>query len=163
MVKAIMKELTISAEPGKQEILIVYEIEAPRPQVFAAFTNPNLISEWWGPNQYITNVDKYELKPGGLWRFVQHDADGNIFAFHGIFHDIDQPERVVYTFEFEGMPGHVLLETVRFDAIQNKTRIIDQVVFQSVEDRDGMLNAGMIDGSKQSMKRFSKLISKQIS
>ena len=158
-----MKELTISAEPGKQEVIIVYEIEVPRPQVFDLFTNPNLISQWWGPNQYITNVDKFEFKPGGLWRFVQHDADGNEFAFHGVYHDIDRPERIVYTFEFEGMPGHVLLETVRFNAIQNKTRIIDQIVFQSIEDRDGMLNAGMIEGSKQSIERFSKLIRKQIS
>lgn len=158
-----MKELAILAEPGKQEVFIVYEFEYPRPQVFDVFTNPSLISQWWGPNQYITDVDKFELKPGGLWRFVQHDADGNEFAFHGVYHDIERPERIVYTFEFEGMPGHVLLETVRFEALQNKTRIIDQIVFQSIEDRDGMLDAGMIEGSKQSMQRISKLLGKQLS
>lgn len=99
-----------------------------------------------------------EVRPG--WRFVQRDYDGNVYAFHGVYHEIVPPERLVYTFEFEGMPGHVLLETVTFEEHDGKTKLTDTSVFQTVEDRDGMLKLGMEEGAAETMDRLAEYLAK---
>src|SRR5437868_4860003 len=128
-------------EPGKQELTITHVFDAPRELVFKAFTDPKLVSQWFGPREYTTTVDKMEARPGGLWRFVQRNENGDEFAFHGVHHDLVAPERIIATFEFEGVPGHVLLQTVNFEPLGQKTRLVEQLVFQSVADRDGMAAA----------------------
>ena len=77
-----------------------------------------------------------------------------------MYHEIVAPERLVYTFEFEGMPGRVLLETVTFEEQGGKTKLTDKSVFQTVEDRDGMLQSGMEEGAAESMDRFVELLAK---
>ena len=155
-----MTETILIAEPGVQEIVATRVFDAPRELVFKAITDPNLIPQWWGPRSLTTTVDKMEVKPGGIWRFVQRDAGGNEYAFHGVYHSIESPDRIVYTFEFEGVPGHVLLETVTFEDQDGKTKLVDQLVFQSVEDRDGMLMSGMEEGAAETMDRFAELLAK---
>jgi len=155
-----MTEMILIAEPGVQEIVATRVFDAPRELVFKAITDPNLIPQWWGPRSLTTTVDKMEVKPGGIWRFVQRDAGGNEYAFHGVYHGIESPDRIVYTFEFEGVPGHVLLETVTFEDQDGKTKLVDQSVFQSVEDRDGMLMSGMEEGAAETMDRFAELLAK---
>lgn len=154
-----MTKLNLIAEPGKQEICLTRIFDAPRDLVFKAMTDPKHIPQWWGPKKYSTVVDKMEVKAGGLWRFVQHDEQGNEFAFHGVYHAIMSPERTVSTFEFEGMPGHVLLETAILEALPDgKTKLTDTSVFQSVEDRDGMLSSGMEDGATETWERLAELL-----
>jgi uncharacterized protein YndB with AHSA1/START domain len=121
-------------------------------------TDPTLIPRWWGSNGYTTTVDKMEVRMGGIWRYVSRDADGNEFAFRGVYHQIMPPERLVYTFEWEGMPGHILLETVTFEERGGKTTVTDSSVFQSVEDRDGMIQQGMEDGANETWDRFDELL-----
>jgi uncharacterized protein YndB with AHSA1/START domain len=150
-----MSKTTVTAEPGKQEVLITRTFDAPRELVFKTFTNPKLIPQWWGPG---TIVDQMDVRPGGSWRFVQHDENGNEYGFHGVYHDITSPERVVNTFEFEGMPGHVLMETVTFSEENGKTTLRNLSVFQSVDDRDGMLMSGMEEGANASLNRFEALL-----
>jgi uncharacterized protein YndB with AHSA1/START domain len=150
-----MSKTTVIAEPGKQEVVITRTFDAPRELVFRTFTNPDLIPQWWGPG---TIVDQMDARPGGSWRFVQRDEEGNEYGFHGVYHDITQPERVINTFEFEGMPGHVLLETVTFEEQDGKTMLRNLSVFQSVEDRDGMLMSGMEEGANVSLNRFAELL-----
>ncbi len=99
-----------------------------------------------------------EVRPGGIWRYVQRDSAGNEFAFHGVYHDAVSPERLVYTFEFEGMPGHISLETVTLDDQDGKTLVTDRTVFQTVEDRDGMFQSGMQEGATESMDRVAELL-----
>lgn len=146
------------AEPGTHLIVLVRTFDAPRGLVFKALTDPDLVPKWWGPYSLTTTVDKMEAKAGGLWRYVQRDDHGSEFAFHGVYHEITAPERVVQTFEFEGMPGHVLLEILTLDEQDGKTTITDTSIFQSVEDRDGMLNAGMEGGATESWERFEELL-----
>jgi uncharacterized protein YndB with AHSA1/START domain len=156
-----MTKMNLIAEPGKQEIIMTRLFDAPRELVFKAYTDPNLIPQWWGPKGLTTTVDKMDVSEGGVWRFVQRDAEGNEYAFHGVYHSIVSPERLVYTFEFEGMPGHVLLATVTFEELDDgKTKLTDRSVFQSVEDRDGMLKSGMEEGAAESMDRFAELLAK---
>ena len=100
------------------------------------------------------------MKLGGVWRYVQRDADDNEYAFHGVYHDIISPERLVYTFEFEGMPGHILLETVTLEEQDSKTKLTDKSVFQTVEGRDGMLEMGMEEGAAETLDRLAELLGK---
>jgi uncharacterized protein YndB with AHSA1/START domain len=154
---------TITAEPGKQELTITREFDAPRELVFKAVTDPNLIPQWWGPRYLTTEVDKLDLRPGGQWRFLNRDAQGNAYAFHGVYHEVLAPQRIIDTFEFEGLPetGHVTLETMKLEALPGgRTRLTTQSVFQSVADRDGMLQSGMEEGAKDTYDRLEELLQK---
>lgn len=145
-------------EPGKQEIVMTRTFDAPRDLVFKTMTDPNLIPKWWGPRYLTTTVDEMDLRPGGRWRYLQRDPQGNEHAFHGVYHDITAPERLVFTFEYEGVPGHVLLDTVTLEEVDGKTRLTDQSVFQSVADRDGMVQSGMESGATEMMDRLEELL-----
>jgi uncharacterized protein YndB with AHSA1/START domain len=153
----------ITAEPGKQEILITREFDAPRELVFKAFTEPELLSQWWGPSYLSTLVDTMDVRPGGQWRFINRDAQGKEYAFHGVYHEILAPERIIDTFEFEGLPqtGHVSLETLTLEELPGgRTRLTSQSVFRSVADRDGMLQSGMEEGVNESYDRLAELLKK---
>ena len=156
-----MNNTNVKVEPGKHEIIITHMFDAPRDLVFKLYTNPELIPQWWGPRRLTTMVGRMETRSGGQWRFVQHDQDGKEFAFHGVYHEIKEPERVVSTFEWEGMPGHVLMETIVFDDMNGRTRVTDSSVFQTVEDRDGMVKTGMEEGSYESGERFAEVLAKK--
>ena len=98
--------------------------------------------------------------PGGRWRFVEREAEGNEYGFHGVYHDLQAPERIVYTFEYEGMPGHVLLETIVLEDQDGRTLMTDTSVFQSVADRDGMLQSGMESGAAESFDRLDDFLAR---
>lgn len=153
-----MSRMILIAEPGIQETVITYTFDAPRDKVFTIFTDPGLIPQWWGPRYLTTEVEKMEVQPGGIWRYIQRDEAGNLFAFKGVYHEVLPPERLTYTFEYEGEPGHILLETVSFEAQDDKTKIIEKAVYQSVQDRDDMLIEGMEGGARESLERLSELL-----
>ena len=151
----------IIAEPGKQDLVITREFDAPRELVFRAFTEPELLIQWLGPRRLTMTIDRLEPKNGGSWRFVHKDQDGNEYGFHGVHHEVTPPEKIIRTFEFEGLPerGHVSLETVRFEEVAGgRTLHTVQAVFQSVADRDGMLQAGMEEGVNESHDRLDELL-----
>jgi len=152
---------TITAEPGKQELFITREFDAPRELVFRAYTDPAIYAQWLGPHGLTTTFDVFEPVSGGKYRFIQKDQDGNEFSFHGVTHEVFAPERIIGTFEFDGLPetGHVILETTRFEALPgNRTRITSQSVFQSVADRDGMLQSGMEHGVVEGYERLDEIL-----
>lgn len=153
---------TIKAEPGKQELFIIREFDAPRELVFKAHTDPNLFVKWIGPHGLTTTLETFEPVSGGKWRFIQKDKDGNEFGFHGVFHEVS-PERVIQTFEFDGLPesGHATLETIRFESLPNgRTRLTSQSVFQSVSDRDAMVQSGMEHGVVEGYERLDEILEK---
>lgn len=154
-----MTTFKVTAEPNKHEIVITREFNAPRELVFRALTDPALVPQWWGPANMTTQIDAMDVRMGGLWRYVQQDNEGNEYAFRGVYHEIAAPERVVYTFEWEGMQGHILLETLTLTEQNGKTLITDSSVFQSVADRDGMLQSGMEEGAAASWDRLEALLS----
>ena len=156
-----MNETGITAEPGKQELFITREFDAPRELVFRAFTDPELYVRWLGPRRFIMNLETFEPRDGGMWRYTHKDADGNEYGFHGVNHVVLAPELLIGTFEFEGLPekGHVSLETARFEALpDNRTKFTAQAVFQSVADRDGMIKADMEEGVRESYDRLDELL-----
>jgi uncharacterized protein YndB with AHSA1/START domain len=159
-----MAETSITAEPGRQEIIISRVFDAPRDLVFRACTDPELVSQWWGPKGTATTVEKMDARPGGTWRVTQRDAGGNTFAMHGVFHDVTPPERIVDTVEYEGMPGHVVLETETLEDLGNgRTKMTDHLVFQSVEDRDAMLQPDMKEEMVSTMDLLAEVLQRQIS
>ena len=153
-----MADTKIQALPGKQEIIVTRTYRAPRDLVYKIVTDPKLIPEWWGPRNLTTNVERMDVRPGGQWRFVQRDPQGNIFAFHGVYHEAKAPERLVYTFEWEGMPGHVLLDVESFEERDGITTCTSKNIFETVEDRDGMLQQGMDSGINEITERLNELI-----
>lgn len=158
-----MNKTKVIAEPGKQELFVVREFEAPRELVFKAHTDPDLYIQWIGPRGLTTNLVKFEPRSGGMWRYISKDKNGNEFGFHGVNHEVLPPERLIDTFEFEGLPekGHVSLETLRLDELPGgRTKLSIQVVFQSIADRDGMLQGGMEAGLNESHERLDELLEK---
>jgi uncharacterized protein YndB with AHSA1/START domain len=108
-----------------------------------------------------TAVHKMTAMPGGIWRFVQTDKGGKEYAFHGVYHEITIPERLVYTSEYEGMPGHIALYTEDLNEEDGSTIITTRVVFQSVEDRDQLLQWGMEEGVREMTRRLNELLAKE--
>jgi uncharacterized protein YndB with AHSA1/START domain len=155
---------TITAEPGKQEIFITREFDAPRELVFRAHTDPDLYVQWLGPREFKMVLELFEPRSGGSYRYIHKDSDGNEYAFHGVNHEVLASERIISTFEFEGLPeaGHVILGTLRFEALPgNRTRLTSQSVFQSVADRDGMVQAGMERGVNDGYERLDEILANQ--
>jgi uncharacterized protein YndB with AHSA1/START domain len=147
--------------PTDREVVMERVFEAPRELVFAAYTDPKRIPYWWGPRKYTTKVDKMEVRVGGAWRFLSYDSDGNESGFHGVYREIVPPKRLVNTFEYEGMPGHVVVDTATFEDLGGKTKVTITSVFQSKEDRDGMLASGMEGGARETWERLAELLSKE--
>ena len=152
-----MGKTQIIAAPGVPQIVITREFDAPRELLFRAHTDPELLVQWHGPRSLTLTVDRLEARHGGTWRYIHRDADGNEYAFHGVFHGAPSPEGIVRTFEFEGVPGHVSLETLTFEEHGGRTLLRANAVYQSVEDRDGMVQSGMEEGVNDSMERLDEL------
>jgi uncharacterized protein YndB with AHSA1/START domain len=151
---------TITVEPGKQELFVTREFDAPRELVLKAHTDPDLFVQWVGPRGLAMALERFEPVSGGSWRFIQKDADGNEFGFHGVFHEVS-PERIIQTFEFEGLPdsGHAVLEAMVFEDLPNgRTRLTTQSVYRSVADRDGMVQAGMEVGVTEGYERLDEIL-----
>ncbi len=155
-----MSKTEFIVEPGKQEIIVRRVFNAPRDLVFKVYLDPKLRSEWWGPRNLTTKVEMIEARPGGRWRIVQRDPEGNEFAFHGVYHDVVPPERIIETLEWEGMPGHVNFNTSTLEEVDGKTTVTNRIVFQSVEDRDGMVSSGMHQGMEEGFDRFDELLAR---
>ena len=155
-------KLNVTAEPGKQDVIITREFDAPRDLVYKAHTDPKLYVQWLGPRGYEMVLDVFEPHSGGRYRYIHKDQNGNEFGFHGVFHEISD-DLMIQTFEFEGLPekGHVALDTMRLEDLPgNRTRLTIQSLFRSVEDRDGMVQAGMEHGMREGYERLVELLEK---
>jgi uncharacterized protein YndB with AHSA1/START domain len=150
------REVTITT-PTDREIHIERVFDAPRERVFEAFNDPELIPQWWGPG---TVVDQMDVRPGGDWRYVSPMPDGTETGFRGTYREITAPELISRTFEWEGMPGHVLVETALFEDLGDQTKLTTTMVFDSTEDRDGMLASGMERGIKETYARLDELLAR---
>ena len=153
-----MGKTQITAEPGIPQIIITREFDAPRDLVFRAHAEPELLAQWLGPCDLTLAIDRWEARDGGTWRYVNTDAQGNKYGFHGVFHGDPSPQAIVQTFEFEGAPGHVALQTVTFTDRRGRTLVRTVSAFQSVQDRDAMVASGMERGTRDSGDRLDELL-----
>jgi uncharacterized protein YndB with AHSA1/START domain len=143
--------------PGDRDVRIERIFNAPRDRVWKAMTEPKLIAQWWGRGNKLV-VERFELERGGHWRFVEH-SDHGLHGFEGRFAEVTPPERVIQTFEWDGMPGHVALETLTLEDLgDGRTRLVTTSLFMTAEDRDGMLQSGMEGGVNESYAALDRLL-----
>jgi uncharacterized protein YndB with AHSA1/START domain len=152
----------IIAEPGKQELWNIREFDAPRELVFRAFLEGDLYKQWYGSRRTEMVIESFAAKSGGNWRYVLKSPNGYEAAFHGIFHDVTAPERIIETVEFDGAPkGHVVLRTSRFEALPgNRTKFTVQLVAQAAADRDAMMPPGYEKDVNESYERLDETLGK---
>jgi len=148
----------ITAPAGSPQILIEREFDTTRDFLYRAWTDPELLVQWLGPRRLAMDIDHYELRDGGRYRYVQREPDGTEHAFHGVFHGTPSPDGMVQTFEYEGAPGHVALDTLRFEERDGKTLVRINSVHQTVEARDAMVASGMESGMNEGFERLEELI-----
>lgn len=153
-----MPATTTFSTPTDREIATERVFEAPRERVYAAFTDPALIPRWWGPRRMTTIVDEMDVRVGGRWRFVSSEPDGPDQAFKGVYREIVPNERIAQTFEWEGLPGHVIVEVAEFEDLGGRTRVRTTSLFHTTEERDGMLASGMEGGMSESHERLDELL-----
>jgi uncharacterized protein YndB with AHSA1/START domain len=154
----MMAATRLTVVPGTPQLLIEREFNAPRHLVFRAHVDPELLKQWLGPRNLEMTVECLEACDGGRWRFVHRDADGNEFGFRGFFHGDPTPDQIVQTWEWEGMPGHVSLQTLTLEDRGGRTLLRANAVYQSVEDRDGHLANGMEEGMNEGYDRLEELL-----
>lgn len=135
--------------PSDRSIRIERIFDAPREQVWRAMTDRKLVAQWWGRGNRLV-VERMDVERGGHWRFVEHGPDG-VHGFEGRYREVVAPERIVQTFEWDGMPGHVAVETMTLEDLgDGRTKLVTIAQFHTTEERDGMLHSGMEQGMAQS-------------
>ncbi|HET7677021.1 MAG TPA: SRPBCC family protein [Candidatus Limnocylindrales bacterium] len=155
-----MDTTRITAEPGLPYVDMEREFDAPPELLLRAYTEPELLVQWLGPRRLTMRVEQLEARHGGAYRYVHTDTDGTEYGFHGVFHGTPSVEGITQTFEYEGTPGHVSLDSLTFEEREGRTLVRSHSVFQSVEDRDAMVEAGMERGVREGNERLDELLAR---
>ena len=143
--------------PTEREIRIERVFDAPRELVWRAHTEPELVRQWWGRGNRL-DIERMEVVRGGHWRYVEYHEGGSD-GFEGRYREVTPPERLVQTFEWDGMPGYVSIDTAEFvDLGDGRTKVIMTAAFLAREERDGMLQSGMQQGLDQSYVHLDRLL-----
>jgi uncharacterized protein YndB with AHSA1/START domain len=149
---------TTVTTPTDTEIRMSRVFDAPRELVFEAHSSAEHMRNWWGPRKYETISAEVDFRPGGKWRVVHRGPDGDEYAFRGEFREIVPPERITWTFEFEGAPGQISVETVSFEERDGKTTVSVISDLGSKEARDAMLESGMAEGADETYDRLDEYL-----
>ena len=155
-----------STNISDREIIISRIFGAPRELVWEAWTNPEHVVQWWGPNGFTTTIEKMDFRVGGVWKHVMHGPDGTDYPNISVFKEIVKPERIVYSHGGgkQGGPGVHFLSTWTFEALGNQTRLTMHGVFDSPADRDLVVKEyGAIEGGKQTLARLAEFLAKSMS
>jgi uncharacterized protein YndB with AHSA1/START domain len=142
--------------PSDREIETSRVFDAPRSLVWRAFTDPEAIARWWGRGNKLA-IERMEVERGGHWRYVEHSDEG-VDGFEGRYGEVAPEERIVQTFEWDGMPAHVALNTTTFEDFGGRTRVVTRSLFHTAEDRDGMVASGMETGQAQSYEALDRVL-----
>jgi uncharacterized protein YndB with AHSA1/START domain len=143
--------------PAERQVRIERIFDAPRERVWRAMTDPKLLTQWWGRGNKLV-IERLEVEPGGHWRFVEHAPDG-VHGFEGRFREVAPPERLVQTFEWDGQPGHVIVNTTTLESLTGgRTRLVTLSLFLTEEDRAGMLSTGMEGGLNESYRALDRVL-----
>jgi uncharacterized protein YndB with AHSA1/START domain len=152
--------LKVDAPAGVPFVDWEREFDAPVEAVFRAHKEPEMIKQWLGPRQYEMDIDNYDFRTGGRYRYL-HRADGEEYAFNGVFHVVRENEFAIQTFEFEGYPDVVSIESMTFEALDNgRSRVRGHSTYPSMEARDGMVESGMEGGMSEGYERLDEVLAK---
>jgi len=149
----------ITAEPGSLQILVEREFDAPAEVLLRAHIDPDLLKQWMGPDDLSMEIPTFEPRDGGRWDWVFTSPDGDVQRFHGVTHGTPSVENgIMGTFEWLGLPGHVSFQTMTFEERDGRTTLRSNSVFQTVEDRDGMIASGMESGAREGYDRLDVVL-----
>jgi uncharacterized protein YndB with AHSA1/START domain len=150
----------IEAPEGTPFLDVTRDFDATPALVFRAFTDPKLVARWLGPRDLDMDVEEFDVRPGGRYRYIHHGGHlgDQRAAFHGVFHTVEPDRLIIQTFEYEGVPNEVKLDILRIEEAGGKTRVTTHSVFPSVEAREGALASGMTAGIQDSMERLTELL-----
>ena len=144
---------------GDREARIERIFDAPRVRVWRAMTDPELVAQWWGRGNKLV-IEKMELRRGGHWRFVEH-SDHGVHGFEGRYREVTPPSHMAMTFEWDGMPGYVAIDTVTLEDLgDGRTKVVSTSLFHTAEELDGMLKSGMETGLNQSYEALDRVLAK---
>jgi len=150
-------ELTAVTTPTDREVRIERIFDASRERVWRAYTDPTLVARWWGRGNKLT-IERMEVERGGHWRFVEDSPQG-LHGFEGRYREVTPLQRIVSTFEWDGMPGHVSVSTTIFEDVgQEHTKVIVTSLFHTAEERDGMMDSGLGQGLMQSYAVLDRIL-----
>jgi uncharacterized protein YndB with AHSA1/START domain len=152
----------LTIEPGTPQLTGTRTFRAPPELVYRAWTEPDLLVQWLGPRRLEMRIDHYDVRHGGTWRYLHTEQDGTEHGFRGVFHGTPSLDGIVQTFEYEGAPGHIQLDTTSFERQGHTTVVHLNSVFQTVEARDAMLEHGMEEGWTESLERLDDLLAKMV-
>ena len=151
-----MTKATFTVNKDKLEVRIERVFETTPARLWQAHTDPTQIVRWWEG----TTVDKLDVRIGGAWRFVS-GANGE-HAFRGEYIEVDEPRKLVRTFEYEPYAGHVSVESATFEPLDNgRTKLTMVQTFSSLDDLNGMVGSGMEDGAAAGLERLAKVVEVQ--
>jgi uncharacterized protein YndB with AHSA1/START domain len=143
--------------PTDREVHIERIFNAPRERVWRAFTDPKLVTQWWGRGNKLA-VERMDVERGGHWRFVEQTPQGPQ-GFEGRYREVTPPHRLVQTFEWDGMPGHVVINDATFEDLgDGRTKVVTKCLFHTTPERDGMLKSGWEAGLNQSYVALDQLL-----
>jgi uncharacterized protein YndB with AHSA1/START domain len=135
--------------PSDREIRIERIFQVPRETLWRALTDPALIARWWGRGNKVV-IERLELRRGGHWRFVEHGSQG-AQGFEGRYREVTAPARIVQTFEWDGLPGYVAIDTMELEDLgDGRTKLVTVSLFHTTEERNGVMRSGMEGGANQS-------------
>ena len=150
--------LTVTAPQGLPIVETVREFDFPAAALVRAHTEPGLVKQWLGPRGYEMTIEEWDYVSGGRYRYIHRDPQGNDWAFHGVFHTV-RDDFAIQTFEFEGVPDVVSLDTMRIEDLgDGRSRLRGHSVFPSLEARDGMVDNGMETGMSEGYERLDELL-----
>ena len=151
--------LKITAPEDLPYIAFEREFDFPVADVFRAHKDPALVTQWLGPRGMKMEMDHYDFRTGGSYRYIHTGPEGVPYEFRGIFHTVRENEFALQTFEFGGYPDSVSLESMTFEELDGgRCRLRGHAVYQSMEARDGMLHSGMEGGMSEGYERLEELL-----
>lgn len=154
-------ETTITVDSKVPMVRITREFDAPREKVFRAHTDPELVKQWLGPRRLKMDIDHYDCRTGGSYRYVHSGDDGVEHWFHGSFHEVRPNEVIVQTFTYEPFPDQVALERCEFEDLGGgRTRLTATSLVDSFEARDGFVASGMEYGVREGYERLDELLAR---
>jgi uncharacterized protein YndB with AHSA1/START domain len=152
---------SIDLESDPRAMVGTREFDAPRALVFAAFTDPKHLAQWWGPNGFTTTTLSFDMRPGGVWRFVMHGPDGRDYQNRITYDEVVPPERLVYRHGGgEDVEPVQFRQSITFEDLGGRTRITWRSDFPSAAERDHVIKEyGADTGLVQTLARLEQYVS----
>jgi len=148
----------VLSTPSDRDFRLERIFNAKRERVWKAMTEPALLAQWWGRGNRVV-IERFEFERGGHWRFVEHSDDG-VHGFEGRYREIVPIERIVCSFEWDGMPAHVAIQTMTLEQLADgRTKLVSTALFHTGAERDGMMQSGMEGGANQSYDALDRVLS----